>query len=347
VGIVGEAVEAFAGEPDGLGAMGIGGGGGEDEDGANFPNVASGRWSVVTAGSSNAATGNFSAIGGGHGNSVGLDSSFSTIAGGEGNTIASEAWNSTIGGGEINLIETQSDTATIAGGGYNTIRASADSATIAGGDHNEVAAKNATVGGGLQNRAMGEAATVPGGRGNSAQGAYSFAAGRRATAGHAGAFVWADSTDSDLNSSTNDQFTVRASGGVRFFTATNATAGAELAPGSGSWSMLSDRNAKENFIPANGREILEKVAALPLATWNYKAQDKSIRHLGPMAQDFKAAFNLGENHTTITTVDADGVALAAIQGLNQKLEEQLKIKDAHIEALQRRMERLEKLLSHH
>src|SRR5688572_18884044 len=83
------------------------------------------------------------------------------------------------------------------------------------------------------------------------------------------------------------------------------------------WSSLSDRNAKENFAATNPREVLDKVTALPLATWNYKSQEKPIRHLGPTAQDFHAAFNLGENDRTITTIDADGVALAAIQGLTK------------------------------
>ncbi len=71
------------------------------------------------------------------------------------------------------------------------------------------------------------------------------------------------------------------------------------------------------------------MAALPLTTWNYKSQDARIHHLGPMAQDFKVAFGLGESATGITTVDEEGVALAAIQGLNQKLGE----KDAEIRAL--------------
>jgi hypothetical protein len=52
-----------------------------------------------------------------------------------------------------------------------------------------------------------------------------------------------------------------------------------------------------------------------VSTWNYTAQDGSIRHMGPMAQDFRAAFGLGEDDTTISVVDEQGVALAAIQGL--------------------------------
>jgi len=108
---------------------------------------------------------------------------------------------------------------------------------------------------------------------------------------------------------------------------------------------LSDRNGKSNLAPVDSRAVLEKVAALPLAMWNYKAQDKSIRHLGPMAQDFHAAFGLGENDTTITTIDADGVALAAIQGLNQKLEQRLKAKDAEIAELRMAINELKEFIS--
>jgi cell division protein FtsB len=60
------------------------------------------------------------------------------------------------------------------------------------------------------------------------------------------------------------------------------------------------------------------VAALPIKTWNYKSQDASVRHIGPMAQDFYAAFGLGSGDKTISTIDLDGVALAAIQGLHQE-----------------------------
>lgn len=98
---------------------------------------------------------------------------------------------------------------------------------------------------------------------------------------------------------------------------------------------LSDRNSKTNSVPVDGRDVLEKVATLPIATWNYKSQDQSIRHIGPMAQDFHTAFGVGEDEKHITSVDADGVALAAIQGLNQKLEEQLQAKEARIDALER------------
>ncbi len=83
--------------------------------------------------------------------------------------------------------------------------------------------------------------------------------------------------------------------------------------------------------------MLEKVAALPIETWNYKTQDDNIRHIGPMAQDFRAAFGLGEDDKTISTVDPDGVALAAIVGLYALVKDQ----QAEIADLQARLARLE------
>jgi hypothetical protein len=116
---------------------------------------------------------------------------------------------------------------------------------------------------------------------------------------------------------------VRASGGVYLYTNSTASTGAYLAPNSGSWSSLSDRNAKENFQSVDPEYVLEQVVQMPVSTWNYIGEAEGIRHLGPMAQDFYAAFGLGDSERYINTLDADGVALAAIQGLyakNQALE---------------------------
>ena len=113
----------------------------------------------------------------------------------------------------------------------------------------------------------------------------------------------------------------------------------------GAFVSASDRNVKENFAPVQPREMLEKVIALPLSSWNYKA-DTATRHLGPMAQDFYAAFNVGADDKHIATVDADGVALAAIQGLNQKLADELKRRDAENAELKSRLAALEKLIAH-
>ncbi len=103
-------------------------------------------------------------------------------------------------------------------------------------------------------------------------------------------------------------------------------------------NITSDRNAKEDFSPVNAREILAKVAALPITEWQYKKHDDA-RHIGPMAQDFRAAFGTGRDDKHITSVDADGVALAAIQGLNEIVREKdaelARLREAHDSVLRR------------
>jgi hypothetical protein len=79
--------------------------------------------------------------------------------------------------------------------------------------------------------------------------------------------------------------------------------------------VLSDRNAKANFGSIDPGDMLERVRGLPITTWNYRSDDASIRHIGPMAQDFAAAFGVGSDERTIHPMDGQGVALAAIQGL--------------------------------
>jgi hypothetical protein len=114
-----------------------------------------------------------------------------------------------------------------------------------------------------------------------------------------------------------------------------------------SFNPISDRNTKENFDPVRAADILARVAALPISTWNFK-QDPTAKHIGPMAQDFYAAFGVGQDERHIATVDADGVALAAIQGLSQKLDEQRALADARqteIEQLKQRLDQLERLVA--
>ena len=106
-----------------------------------------------------------------------------------------------------------------------------------------------------------------------------------------------------------------------------------------SFSPSSDRNLKEHFAPVDPQAVLSKLCGLSVQEWNFKS-DEGARHVGPMAQDFYAAFGLGPDDRHITTVDADGIAFAAIQGLNQKLA----AKDAEISALQARLAALEKLV---
>lgn len=356
----------------------------------NAPNITSGHSSnlagggygqygaVVSGGSSNTASGNFSAVGGGDANMA--SGTVSAVGGGYGNTAL--------------------------------------------GDYSYV-------GGGYQNTASGKYSTVCGGVYNRAGGSYSFAGGYSAVvrdkatvgndSGDYGSFLWADYNIGglDFTSYTANEFAARATGGVRFVTAVNATTGtptrtfriapdgavtipvdntspnlnlsssvtgdyarlrfspkglvywdvaagdsgkqfnifrsdkgnvisitpesatnliwmsngAHLTTG-GAWTNASDRNLKTGFEPVDPHSVLAKVAALPITTWSYKSENSDVRHLGPMAQDFHAAFGLGGDDRSITTVDATGVALAAIQALK-----------AENDALKERLERMEKLLS--
>jgi hypothetical protein len=369
--------------------------------------VGAGVVGATIAGGGKGFTGPFG--GGAHPNQV--EGDYSTVSGGIGHTIGANG--ATIGGGSGNIIETSASIATISGGSGNRIQTNSYSATIGGGGANTIQpnALYSTIGGGSQNtiQTSGEYATIPGGRLNSAAD-YAFAAGFRATANHTGAFVWGDFTDADFASTANNQFLIRAAGGVginknnpasaldvngtvtasgfsgpggstriqgadnwdvnntegdfrvgndvqrfkigvatggggagdvwmraqggtarvfiktpggtTFFSNEGQTAGVSLAANGTAWAVVSDRNVKKDIAPVDQRAILEKLAALPVTQWHYQWESPEVTpHIGPMAQDFKAAFYPGTDDKSITTQEADGVALAAIQGLNQKLEE--------------------------
>jgi hypothetical protein len=109
----------------------------------------------------------------------------------------------------------------------------------------------------------------------------------------------------------------------------------------------SDQNIKTDFAAVAPEEILARLMAVPIRHWRFTNEIASVRHLGPTAQDFKAAFDLGNSDKTIGTVDESGVALAAIQGLNQKVDElksELTRRDAENAELRERLEKLERLL---
>jgi hypothetical protein len=268
-------------------------------------------------------------IGGSSSNGVTPGVTGATIGGGESNSVRD--FQGTVGGGSQNR----------AGDG-NADLFDAPGATVAGGLSNWAGGHGSTVCGGVDNAANGAFSTAPGGFFNRAAGDYSFAAGRGAKANHDGAFVWADSNNFNFFSAADNTFRVRATGGARFFTAIdgagNPTTSAFLGPGSGTWADLSDRDSKTHMNPVDAREVLERLAAVPVQTWSYVSESPAIRHMGPTAQDFQAAFGLGVSDRHITTVDADGVALAAIQGLYALVQE----KDARIADLERRLRDLER-----
>ena len=108
----------------------------------------------------------------------------------------------------------------------------------------------------------------------------------------------------------------------------------------GTFNNSSDRNAKQDFAPVSPSQILDKVLQLPVSEWSYKT-DSATRHIGPMGQDFYSAFKIGTDEKHIAPIDEGGVALAAIQGLNQKLD----AKDAEIAKLKARLDKLEQLIN--
>ena len=166
---------------------------------------------------------------------------------------------------------------------------------------------------------LAEVATVPGGATNIASGENSFAGGTTALALDEGSFVWQDFSmpGTALQSSAANQFIVKASGGTTFYSDAFAATGVTLAPGSGSWTNASSVHLKTDFEDVKGQDILDKLDQLEIRKWRYKSEASDISHLGPTSQDFKAAFGLGASDVGITTVDADGVALAALKELYQ------------------------------
>ncbi|MDE3066311.1 MAG: tail fiber domain-containing protein [Verrucomicrobiota bacterium] len=228
------------------------------------------------------------------------------------------------------------------GGGYGNSTSGID-ATVSGGENNVASGTGTTVSGGQFNQATNTDATVCGGCQNHAWGRYSFAAGHNAYAYWDGSFAWGDDSGGDTFSQGTNTFVAQASGGFYLYSNSSTNyirSGVDLAPGSGSWSNLSDRNAKNDFAPVNSESMLNRVASLPITTWSYKTE-QSVRHIGPMAQDFCAAFHVGEDDKHITDVDEGGVALAAIQGLNQKLQSEKRKAETQIEKAESQIETLQ------
>ncbi len=328
--------------------------GGTSAVGGGYQNTAAGVWSVVSGGYRNLAQGHGSVVAGG-----GYDGSiyWGNVASGGGSFVGSgvantaPGYNSVASGGRDN--HATNDYATVPGGAFNT---AGGQFSFAAGFQAKALHPGAFVWADSQNaafsstandqflvRATGGARFVGGGNWdvNNTEGDFRIGTDQYrlkigvATAGGGAGDVWVRA-----QGGTGRVF-LKTPGGLTIYSNEGQSTGASLAAGSGSWSTLSDRNAKDHFAEVDSREVLAKVATLPVRTWNYKAQDPAVRHIGPTAQDFHAAFNLGENETSISTVDEGGIALAAIQGLNQKLEAELKAKDARIAELEARLGKLE------
>ena len=109
-------------------------------------------------------------------------------------------------------------------------------------------------------------------------------------------------------------------------TATDTTCPQGCAP-----ACASDRNLKRQIVPADEQAVLEAVSQMPISTWSYKSDNQSVRHLGPMAQDFHAAFGLGNTVESYDPIDAHGVELTAIKALSARLR-QVEAENQRLEA---------------
>lgn len=207
---------------------------------------------------------------------------------------------------------------------------------------------------------------------STATGAASVAMGYHAhTNARQGSFVFADRSSVDtLRAGVNHSSNWRVSGGFRIFTSSNLSTGVTIQSGTsvsnwgqssaviststgallttgGVWQNASDVNRKHLFEAISGEEILGKLHDLPIQKWSYRVEDNRVRHLGPTAQDFYAAFGLGSDERSIGTVDADGVALAGVQALEVRTRQQavqISSLQAENQALRNRLEALEKRL---
>ena len=203
-------------------------GGGYNTIGTNSPCITIGGGGMNNIGDNSY----YATIAAGAGNAIGTNSPYGAIGGGTQNTIATDSSVATIGGGQWNAIGTNSPHGAIGGGILNTIADTSYSATIAGGGNNTIGTNSffSAIGGGDNNTVASDAsyATIPGGHSNKVSGPFGFAAGNRAKANHTGAFVWGDSTEADFASTGNNQFLIRASGGVGIGTV-SPTAALEVA----------------------------------------------------------------------------------------------------------------------
>lgn len=300
--------------------------------GGGMSNRARGDSSVVAGGRENAANDNNATVGGGRGNRVGGDdddfvnADGSTIGGGINNKAL---WRqSTIAGGFENLA---SSGHTFIGGGIRNV--------AGGNDRNQGAA--ATVAGGNGNQATGTYSTIPGGHANQASGVSSFAAGSNARALHDGSFAWSDLTsesEAPLTTSAPNSFIARARGGFNFFTGFDTAA--TLKPGEGGWSSSLSSVGRLDAQTADSQRILDQIAQLDIQTYRFAQQPTTDHHLGPAAEQWHDLFGLGAPDGKVLDSDLNGVALAAIQALLERVKTQQAMLDEQarrIDALEARL----------
>jgi hypothetical protein len=306
-------------------------------------NNEAGSGAVVSGGIANRAPGTGTSVGGGFDNHASIE--YSRVGGGRENSALAEF--SYVGGGVFNVA---GEVAAVVSGGNDNAAVGPGSA-VAGGYRNVARGVASSIVGGEENGTSGRHSTAGGYR-TCAGGDRSWTGGFRAVVrtgnsfgsagigcadasstddadGDEGSFVWADGQPAKFQTTGPNQFAVRSIGGFYFGSNStisipagrliNTSTGAHLTTG-GVWTNVSSRALKSAFEAVDPDAVLTGVLALPITRWQYTASASEGTHLGPVAEDFRAAFGLGNDATSISTVDADGVALAAIQGLAARLE---------------------------
>ncbi|HET6765150.1 MAG TPA: tail fiber domain-containing protein, partial [Longimicrobiaceae bacterium] len=127
-----------------------------------------------------------------------------------------------------------------------------------------------------------------------------------------------ESTTDSIRANVDNEFAARAAGGFRFRTNATLTTGCNLPAGSGVFSCASSRTLKDHFAPADGEDVLARMRGVPVNFWSYTAEGAQVRHLGPFAEDFRAAFGLGVDDRSIGLLDIDGVNFAAARALEAR-----------------------------
>ncbi len=339
--------------------------------GGGLLNSTVGQGATVGGGIGNASTGGGATIGGGNGNVS--SGGGATVAGGGENT--SSGLNATVGGGSYNT--SSGDHATVGGGLTNT--ASGVQATVPGGFNNTASGQYAFAAGrnakAVNNGTFVWADDGPGGDFASTlanqfliRAGNGVGIGTNSPSGALHVVSASSAPQIKITQNTVSQYArLRMNVGSNPFWEMDVSPGATPAlqfwnstlrlsvdyngnVSATSFTPSSDRNLKENFQPVNVLDVLAKVAALPITKWNFK-EDSGTTHLGPMAQDFYGTFGVGPDDKHISTVDADGVALAAIQGLNLKVESEnaalrneLNRRETENTELKRRLDLLEQIV---
>ena len=235
---------------------------------------------------------------------------------------------------------------TTAGGDYSTVfgfNSFAPGHFSAAFGNTSTAAGSASVAAGTSAFTNGSESVAMGLR-VSAGGNGSVVLGSDATAATTGTFMYGDrSTTNGLTTAGSNEFLVRAAGGTIFYSNAAMTTGVILNSGLNAWQGIgvSDEHRKTNFRDLDGEQVLGKLAAMPVREWSYTTQDAAIRHVGPTAQDFRAAFGLGESDVRIGSVDADGIALAAVKALEARTRELNEKLTRENDELRARLTRLE------